>query len=97
MYKTEKEKEICALLSSRPLFGLVFYITTTSTTVRDLAFKTTFKPAAGSNEILLLTLALCGPLFRLLGTISDVVVVIAERPPFNMNYLTSFATCQAFT
>ena len=79
MYKTEKEKEICALLSSRPLFGLVFYITTatsTSTTVRDLAFKTTFKPAAGSNEILLLTLALCGPLFRLLGTISDVVVVI---------------------
>ena len=55
MYKTEKEKEICALLSSRPLFGLVFYIT--STTVRDLAFKTTFKPAAGSNEILLLTLA----------------------------------------
>ena len=58
MYKTEKEKEICALLSSRPLFGLVFYITTTtSTTVRDLAFKTTFKLAAGSNEILLLTLA----------------------------------------
>ena len=56
MYKTEKEKEICALLSSRPLFGLVFYITT-STTVRDLAFKTTFKPAAGSNEIILLTLA----------------------------------------